>query len=132
MEVIFSQMKIDSNLEPLVFNDNPVKRVDETLHLGLTLDSKLNFESHLKNELAKANSGIGLLIQTKRWVSKPVLETIYKMYTRTIFDYGDIIYHTASLSKNIFFIGNANVLLKKVETIQYKAARIMGHGKGLI
>ena len=53
------------------------------------------------------------------------------MYIRTNLDYGDIIYHTASLSKNIFSIGNANVILNKVETIQYTAARIItGAWKG--
>ena len=131
VEVVFSNKRKYTTFEPLVFNNIPVKRVDETKHLGLILDSKLNFESHLEEKLAKARSGLGMMIQLKKWASLPVLETIYKLYVRPHIDYCDIVFHSATLGTSIFNLGNANPLLKKVESIQYKAARIItGAWKG--
>ena len=131
VEIVFSRKRKKSHLEPLVFNGIPVKKVDETKHLGLILDNKLNFESHLEEKLAKARSGLGVMIQLKKWVSHMVLETIYKLYVRPHLDYCDIVYHTATIGTSIFYLENSNSILKKVESIQYEAARIVtGAWKG--
>ena len=45
--------------ESLYFNGIPVKRVNETKHLGMILDSKLSFEKHLEDKFAKTNRGNG-------------------------------------------------------------------------
>ena len=76
VEVIFSNKGQKTNYPPLVFNGIPVKLVEETKHLGMILDSKLNFQSHLSEKIAKANSGLGVMIQLKKWVSYRVLEVI--------------------------------------------------------
>ena len=71
VEIIFSKKKSTSVLEPLTFKGIPVKQVTETKHLGMILDSKLSFESHLDEKLAKARQGIGLMKQlTKMGLSQ--------------------------------------------------------------
>ena len=52
VEVIFSNKGQKTNYPPLVFNGIPVKLVEETKHLGMILDSKLNFQSHLSEKIA--------------------------------------------------------------------------------
>ena len=48
-EVIFSR-KIQKTYHPSIyFNNKLVKQVPSQKHLGLILDSKLNFQEHLKN-----------------------------------------------------------------------------------
>ena len=42
-EVVFSFKKNNIHYPPITFNKLPVKRVQSHKHLGLTLDSKLNF-----------------------------------------------------------------------------------------
>ena len=137
VEVFFSKKQKKSILDPLVFNNIPVKKVEETRHLGMILDSKLSFESHLNEKLAKASSSLGLMIQLKKWVSMPVLETVYKLFVRSGLDYCDVVYHKANLGKNkdVFNSFSHNNLMNKVESIQYRAARIItgawnGSGKG--
>ena len=76
VEVLFSHKRKKAILEPLYFNNILIKLVDETKHLGLTLDSKLNYKAHIEEKLAKARSGLGLMIQLKKWVSHNVLEII--------------------------------------------------------
>ena len=64
--------------------------------------------------------------QLKKWVSHNVLEVIYKLYVRPHIDYGDMVYDVSVLENNsIFNIENKNSISKRVESIQYEAARIV-------
>ena len=133
LEIIFSMKRVPSVLPPLVFNDLPVKLVEYTKHIGMTLDNRLNFKKHLEEKIAKANQGLGILIQLKKWVTYQVLEIIYKLYVRPHLDYGDILYHIANTNKNkeIFELFSCVSLLQQIESIQYQAARIVtGAWKG--
>ena len=60
-EVIFSRKinKIDHS--PLYFNENLVKSSSTQKHLGMILDTKLDFSLHLKNVQNKVNKTIGFL-----------------------------------------------------------------------
>ena len=53
LEVIFSNKKNISTFQPLVFNTIPVKQVSETMHIGMILDCRLNFDSHIEKKLPK-------------------------------------------------------------------------------
>ena len=131
IEVVFSNKRNKTFLDPLIFNGIDVKKADENKHLGLVLDSKLSFESHLDEKLAKARSGLGLMKQLKKWVSHIVLENIYKLYVRPNLDYADIVYHKAVESNTIFKHNVINFFMRKVESIQYEAARVVtGAWKG--
>ena len=66
VEVLFSNKKNKSKLEPLKINDILIKQCDETKHLGLTLDSKLIYKLHLEEKLFNARSTIGLMKQLKK------------------------------------------------------------------
>ena len=48
------------------------------------------------------------------------------------FDYGDVVFHTANVDKSSPFVFESNnILEKKIESIQYEAARILtGAWKG--
>ena len=59
----------------------------------MTLDSKLNFHSHIREAIIKAGKGIGIIRFFSKYVLCDVLDQIYKFYVRSNFDYGDIIYH---------------------------------------
>ena len=60
-EVIFFH-KIQKTCHPSIhFNNKSVKQVPSQKHLGMVLDTKLNFQEHLKNILNKINKTIGLL-----------------------------------------------------------------------
>jgi hypothetical protein len=132
VEVIFSRKRDKSILAPLTFNNIPVAQVDETIHLGMTLDSRLTFSTHLENKLAKARQGIGVMKQLKKWVSYYVLEVVYKLYVRPHLEYGDVVFHTGNPNKaGVMELFSANDDLKKVESIQYNAARVVtGAWKG--
>ena len=111
-EVIFSR-KIQKTCHPSIyFNNKSVKQVPSQKHLGLILDSKLNFQEHLQNILNKVNKTIGLLRKLQNILPREPLLTIYKSFVRPYLDYGDVIYDQHY----------NNSFHQKLESIQYNAA----------
>ena len=61
------------------------------MHLGMYLDTKLNFQEHL-NIMVKTDKTNGLLHELQAILWRSSLVTIYKPFIRPHLDYGDIIY----------------------------------------
>ena len=76
------------------------------------LDTKLDFQEHLKSIFNKVNKTIGLLRNLRNTLPRLHLPTIYKSFIRPHLDYGDIIYDQAY---NVSFH-------QKLEAIQYNSA----------
>ena len=111
-ELIFSRKVQMTNHPPLFFNENVVPQTSLQKHLGMFLDSKLNFSEHLKTIFQKTNKAIGLLRKLQTLLPRAPLITIYKSFIRPHLDYGDMIYdQTFNMSSQ-----------QKMETIQYNAA----------
>ena len=64
-----------------------ITRKNKHKHLGVILDSKLNFQSQVRETEIKYVSYVS------KYVSTDVLDQVYKLYVRPNLDYGDIIYH---------------------------------------
>ena len=77
----------------------------------MLLDTKLDFQEHLKIVLNKVNKTIGLLRKLHSTLPRLPLLTIYKSFIRHYIDYGDIIYY---LAYNVSFH-------QKLESIQYNS-----------
>ena len=60
-EVIFSRKINKIDLPPLYFNENFVRSSSTHKHLGMVLDTRLDFNLHLKNVQNKVNKTIVLL-----------------------------------------------------------------------
>ena len=114
VEVIFSVKKKKPFHPDLTFNGIPVAREDFTKHLGLYLDSRLNFAKHISEGVRKATKGLSLLKYLSKYVSRKTLDLSYKLYVRPHLDYGDVIYHN-----------QREDLMTLVEQVQYKAALIV-------
>ena len=121
-EVVFSNKREGCFHPPLFFNNIEVKRVNEHKHLGLTLDSKLNFGSHIKENIAKAMTGVGVIRYLSSYIPVRTLDQIYKMYVRPHFDFCDVIYNLP-VKQDIFTSKmNLSFWMEKIEKVQYQAA----------
>ena len=95
-EVIFFRKLQESNHPSLTFNGTSVTQSEIQKHLGMFLDSKLDFKEHRQNVLNKVSKTIGLLPKLQIILPRPPLITIYyKSFIRSHLDYGDIIYDQA-------------------------------------
>ena len=115
IEVCFSNKCDKGNYPPLHFNSTNIQVVDSQKHLGLVLDSKLNFNEHIESKITKCNKIIGLMKKLSQFLSRKSLLTIYKSFVRPNLDYTDIIYDKP-LNKSF---------KKKIERVQYNAALII-------
>ena len=115
IQVIFSQKKGTVVHPPIFFNGSEVAIKLEHKHLGMILDSKLNFHSHIREAIIKARGGIGIIRFLSKYVSRDLLDQIYKLYVRLHLDYGDVIYHKYDPEFKLDFT-------KKLESTQYSAA----------
>ena len=78
----------------------------------MILDTRLNFNLHLKNAQNKVNKTIGLPRKLQNTLPRTPLITFFKSFIRPHLGYGDIIYDQAC---NTSFHQN-------IESIQYNAA----------
>ena len=94
--VVFSRKLNKPNNLSLNFNNTVVIQSTTHKHLvGMILDTKLDFQEHLKDKLSKISKTIGLLRKLQKILTRPPLLTIYKSFIRPHLDYGDILYDQA-------------------------------------
>ena len=87
-EVIFSRKLQNSTHQTLSFNNNTATQSETLKHLGMFLDTKLDFQGHLKGIFNKVNETIGLLRKLHNTLPSLPLLTIYKSFMRPHLDYG--------------------------------------------
>ena len=111
-EVIFSR-KMNNNLSypPVKFNGNNITKCSDQKHLGVVLDSKLDFNTHIDQKIKKCNKLIGLMKRLSLHLPRSALLTIYKSFIRPHLDYGDTLYDKPN---------NEN-FQNKIEQVQYRA-----------
>ena len=84
IEVIFSSKKNKPPHPDLVFNGILVSREPFTKHLGVYLDSRLNFSKHIKEQVLKATKGEYLWKFVCKYVDRNVLDLSYMVISYSI------------------------------------------------
>ena len=75
------------------------------------LDTKLDFDEHIKGVFNKTSKSIGLIRKPQNFFTRPSLLQIYTSFVRPYLDYGDIIYDKTMIGS----------FQQKPESIQYNA-----------
>ena len=83
-EVIFSRKPSSNKLSypPIKFNNNEISKCLEQKHLGIILDSKLNFSARVDQKSKKWNRIIDLIRRLSIILPRNALFTIYKYFVR--------------------------------------------------
>ena len=77
-EVIYCRKTNNSSHSPVAFNNNDINKYPHHKHLGIVLDSKLDFQFHVDQKIKKCNKLIGLTRRLSVIVPRKALVTIYK------------------------------------------------------
>ena len=80
--------------------------VDNYKYLGVWLDCKLSFQTHIKHLQSKIRYRIGFLFRNKASFTHAAKHTLVKLTILPILDFGDVIYKIAS-----------NILLSKLDAV---------------
>ena len=110
-EVIFFRKGITTNHATVYFNNDPVIRENFQKHLGLFLDSKLNFSGHINEKIKKATKNINVIRKMNLSLPRSSLLTLYKSFVRPHLDNHGVIYDQP----------NNSSLSDKIESVQYNA-----------
>ena len=118
---MFSRKSFKISHSSLTFNNIPVAQVVSQKHLGISLNSKLNFDEHLRNIQSKVNRIIGIIRNLQNVLPRSALSRIDKSFARPHLECCDVIYDKAY----------NGAFKSKSESIQYNAAlAITGAIKG--
>uniref|UniRef100_A0A8K9V263 Reverse transcriptase domain-containing protein n=1 Tax=Oncorhynchus mykiss TaxID=8022 RepID=A0A8K9V263_ONCMY len=101
-----------SNITTLDGSD--LEYVDNYKYLGVWLDCKLSFQTHIKHLQFKVKSRIGFLFRNKASFTHAAKHTLVKLTILPILDFGDVIYKIAS-----------NTLLNKLDAVYHSAIRFV-------
>ena len=113
------------NLNPRFDLDNQYKKVDNTCkHLGVRLDWKLTFKTHISHVVKKLSKQCWIISKLRHYVSRSKLLNYYNTNVNSIIQYGILVYGCCSYSSlfPIFFITKENfenTLPKKAGRLQW-------------
>ena len=99
---LFSLKKTSSNklsYPTIKFNKIHIFQCLHQKHLEIVLDSRLNFDVHVDQNIKKCNRIIGLIKRLSIMLPRNALLTIYKSFVRPHLDYGNILYDKSSNEK---------------------------------
>ena len=98
----------------ITINDKPVKKVNETETLGMTIDQHLTWGRHVEEISKKISSAIGALKRIRPTITIDVANKIYKAIIQPHIDYCSTVWD-----------GLGVTLLDKIQKSQNRAARII-------
>ena len=122
VEVTFSKKRIPINHPPMLFSNDPVKKIQEHQHFGIILDSKLSPGSHMKSLTSKSRQGIRMLRFLSKYLLRHTRYKIYKLYVRPHLDYGDVIFHIPHKMRGFSDCSKLSNQMEMLEAVQYYAA----------
>ena len=83
-------------------------------YLGVTLDPKIIWNTHIENITNKANSTLGFIRRNVLTTSQPVKETAYKQLVRPVLEYASVAWDSVTETQ-----------AKRLESVQRRAARLI-------
>uniref|UniRef100_A0A8C2BUC3 Reverse transcriptase domain-containing protein n=1 Tax=Cyprinus carpio TaxID=7962 RepID=A0A8C2BUC3_CYPCA len=113
--ICFSKKRNNPNVELKLYGQL-LKQVNTIRYLGVWLDVKLTFKEHIQKMLEKCKKGNNVLkcLTGYKWgASGTSLKRIYIALIRSVFDYGCIVYQSASKTQ-----------IKELDRMQAKSLRI--------
>ena len=98
----------------IIFDDTPLERVSDIKFLGVTVDNKLSWKSHINNICNTISRNIGVINRLKFHIPSSSLLTLYSSLILPYLNYGIIVW------------GNTHRnLLERLLLLQKKALRII-------
>ena len=80
VELLLSKKNNEVDHPVILFNNIPVKKVEEHKHLGIILNSKLSFSVHIKSAISKTRKSTGLLKYLSTYLPRRTLNEFNELY----------------------------------------------------
>ena len=90
--IIISRQQNRPNHPDIFLNEEPILKVNQHTHLGLTISNTLSWSVHINRVIAKADKRLNVICRCQQVLPRSCKEMLYKTTIRPVLDYGDIIY----------------------------------------
>ena len=97
-----------------MINDKPVTRYSSFQCLGVELDERMSWESHIGSICKKFGSGIGIIKRIKPFVPQETLQNLHNSLVLPYFEYCLTLWDNCG-----------SMLTEKLQKLQNRAARII-------
>lgn len=111
--ITFSR-KRQPDRQTLSLHGTEIPRAERIKYLGLTLDPKITWSTHIDNTTTKANSTLGFIRRNVLTDSTEVKATAYKQLVRPVMEYSSAALDSIS-----------NTASSRLEAVQRRAARVI-------
>ena len=101
--------------QPIYIDNKEIEKVNEFKYLGIIIDTKLNWKSHINTLYKKLQKYIPIMYNLRNILCKNTLLTIYKTKILSSINYGLMIYYNIKSKENC----------QKIEKLQIKIIRII-------
>ena len=99
--------------------DSALERTDSFKYLGVTINQCMTWHDHISTIAKKVNQRLGVLRRVKHMLPLQARVTLYNSLVLPLLDYGNIVGWGVGGDKN------SSTLIKYVQTLQNKAAKII-------
>ena len=108
--ILFSNKNKPSAINGVFMNGDPISIVTEVKHLGITLDRKLTWQSHIDRIIEKSNKALAPINILKFKLPTWCLLRYYKAFVRPILEYASPVWSGCSINS-----------INRLEKCQYRA-----------
>jgi hypothetical protein len=114
-EQIIISNKVSNSFPQIVFEDAAIPISNSVKLLGVTIDSSLNWSSHIECQSRKAAQMLGCLARARHLIPAHHMVTLYKAKIRPVLEYCSTVWGSA-----------CDTNLKLLDQVEKRAARIIG------
>ena len=112
--IMFQRGKSTMSIPDIIIDNQPIDKVEKTKFLGVVIDSKLSWKSHIWLVAGKLSKSIGMIIKAREYLNRSALLTLYYSFVYPYLTYGNHVWGCTYYTN-----------LKQLFILQKKALRIM-------
>ena len=130
--MIFSRSKVQLD-SPLVIANTRIERVKEVRFLGVIVDEKLNWSTHINSLRAKMCRYVGIMYRTKKYLPQKARLQIYHSFIQSHVNYCSLVWGFSAKSKIDLIFSKQKMGLRSVipgfTRYRYRDGHLPGHTK---
>lgn len=100
----FSLSNVDNACNRIVLNNEMLEFVPNTVFLGITVDSKLQWGSHIKTLAGKLSSAVFAIRKIRQLTDIPTAKIVYFSYFHSLLSYGILLWGRSADIETIFVL----------------------------
>ena len=112
--IMFQRGKSTMSIPDIIIDNQPIDKVEKTKFLGVVIDSKLSWKSHICLVAGKLSKSIGMIIKAREYLNRSALLTLYYSFVYPYLTYCNHVWGCTYYTN-----------LKQLFILQKKALRIM-------